>query len=238
MLSLVVCDDNPIHLRQLEQIITSHTAAMDRQILAYNSPEALFSDIQVGRISPDICILDIQMQCLSGIELAKKVHHLLSHCAIIFVSSFLSLATEVYETPHVYFILKDELEQRIDSALELALSRQESPQFLCYSTVHSFQNIPCDQILYLERVLRKTRIVRIDREDFTSQLPSELFSSDLQRQFIRCHQSYWVNFSHIRTMERNCFFLSNQDQIPISRTYRDKARSQFFSCVKNTSSDF
>lgn len=233
MLSFVVCDDNPVHLQRLEQIVTSHTSAMDRQILAYSSPEVLFSDIRESRISPDICILDIQMQYLTGIELAKKAHHLLPHCAIIFVSSFLGFATEVYETPHVYFILKDELEQRIDSALKLALSRLQLPRFLCYSTIHGFQNTPCDQILYLERVLRKTRIVRTNGEDFTSQIPSELFPYNYQRQFIRCHQSYWVNFYHIRTMERNWFFLSNQEQIPISRTYRDKARAQFFSCVEN-----
>ena len=49
------------------------------------------------------------------------------------------------------------------------------------------------------------------------------------RGFIRCHQSYWVNFRQIETMENDCFLLPGGLRVPISRTYRSTAREQFFS---------
>ena len=39
--------------------------------------------------------------------------HYAPFCQIIFLSSYLSYATEVYETEHIYFILKSQLHQRI-----------------------------------------------------------------------------------------------------------------------------
>lgn len=177
-------------------------------------------------------LLSDQLGDVNGIDLAKKLHRCLPQCAIIFVSAFLNFATDVYETPHVYFILKSELEQRMDAALKLALSHQEPQQFLHYATASGFRNVPCEQVLYLERVLRKTRIVFTDGlDDLTHAVPSEIIPIHYQSRFIHCHQSFWVHYSHVHTMERDCFRLPNQIRIPISRTYRDAARAQFFSCM-------
>lgn len=236
MLNFAVCDDDPIHLNRLCRVVEAHTADMAHQIYAYSSPEALLGAIEQHGILPNVCFLDIQMPHVNGIDLAKKLHSCLPQCAIIFVTSFLNFATDVYETPHVYFILKNELEQRMDATLELALSHQNPPQFLHYATASGFRNVPCEQVLYLERVLRKTRIVFTDgSDDLTHATASELIPPHCQSKFIRCHQSFWVHYAHVRTMERDCFYLPNQIRIPISRTYRDAARAQFFSCMDDAS---
>lgn len=59
--------------------------------------------------------------------------------------------------------------------------------------------------------------------------PAELLDAEAAQQFIRCHQSYWVNFRQIETMENDCFLLPGGLRVPISRTYRSTAREQFFS---------
>ncbi|EKC47003.1 Response regulator of the LytR/AlgR family, partial [human gut metagenome] len=57
-----------------------------------------------------------------GIRLAQSMKHYAPFCQIIFLSSYLSYATEVYETEHIYFILKSQLHQRIGPALHQALT--------------------------------------------------------------------------------------------------------------------
>ena len=82
----------------------------------------------------------------------------------------------------------------------------------------------------MERILRRTKLTLLDStEDWTPLTPAELLNTDGTQQFIRCHQSYWVNFRRIETMENDCFLLPNGLRVPISRTYRSTAREQFFS---------
>ena len=72
----------------------------------FASPAVLLQEIGAHGYTPDIAIVDIQMDEMSGIELAKRINTVLPQCAIIFATSYLSFATDVYETEHAYFILK------------------------------------------------------------------------------------------------------------------------------------
>ena len=54
--------------------------------------------------------------------MAQSMKQYAPFCQIIFLSSYLSYATEVYETEHIYFILKSQLHQRIGPALHQALT--------------------------------------------------------------------------------------------------------------------
>ncbi len=82
--------------------------------------------------------------------------------------------------------------------------------------------------MYLERVLRRTRVKAAQFEDWVREAPEMLLQGRLQALFVRCHQSYWVNLRHITAMERTVFVLSDGTQIPISRTFRDQARVQVY----------
>ena len=62
--------------------------------------------------------------------------------------------------------------------------------------------------------------------------PAELLKDVTKGTFIRCHQSYWVNYEHITAMERNEFVLSDGTRIPISRTFCDSAKAAFFSDMR------
>ena len=50
--------------------------------------------------------------------------------------------------------------------------------------------------------------------------------------FLRCHQSYWANFSYITAMEKDEFVLTGGLRVPISRSYRSAARSTFFANLR------
>ena len=65
-----------------------------------------------------------------------------------------------------------------------------------------------------------------------ARLQSASPENDVPQQFIRCHQSFWVNFRHVRTLESDCFLLDSGLRIPISRTCRAAAREQFFALLR------
>lgn len=230
MRKIAICDDEASHRERIAQLVRGLKPAAELRLFC--APIAFLSAVQTEGYTPDAAIVDIQMDGMSGIELAERLNRALPQCAIIFVTSYLGFATDVYDTKHVYFILKSELEQRLGTALEKALTPQPLP-VLHYPSPAGYRNTPSSEVLYLERVLRKTKLVLPDgSEEWTTLAPAQLLENDAPQQFIRCHQSFWVNFRHVRTLESDCFLLDSGLRIPISRTYRAAAREQFFALLR------
>ena len=147
-------------------------------------------------------------------------------CQIIFLSSYLSYATEVYETEHIYFILKSQLHQRIGPALHQALTAlgDRSVQITAQKD-GSTHVIALQDVLYLERNLRKTKVITQQGVFLTQESPETLISGF--GHFVRCHQSYWVNRKHVQAIGSNHFTMDSGSGIPISRTYLQEAKQRF-----------
>lgn len=228
MLTIAICDDEPLHRLRTAEIIQEKIGAYAPEVRLFAAPEELLRAVETEAYTPRIALLDIQMEEMDGITLARTLNRKLPQCSIIFLTSFLAMATEVYETEHVYFILKNQLEQRIIQAVERALTQTDREPTLLYRSGAVQHAVPCRDILYLERVLRRTRIKMAQAEDWAREEPSALLQGQLQTLFVRCHQSYWVNLRQIAALERAELVLSEGTRIPISRTYRDQAREQIY----------
>ena len=110
--------------------------------------------------------------------MAQSMKHYAPFCQIIFLSSYLSYATEVYETEHIYFILKSQLHQRIGPALHQALTAlgDRSVQITAQKD-GSTHVIALQDVLYLERNLRKTKVITQQGVFLTQESPETLILS-------------------------------------------------------------
>ena len=216
MIPIAICDDELLHARQTQAAIRRCEAqAVTR---CFETPLALLAAVTQQGYAPRAAVLDIRMAGMDGIELAKRLNALVPGCAVIFLTAYLSYAPDVYETRHVYFVLKSELDRRIGSALRAALAER------------FYLGAP--QVERLERILRKTRVVLTDGEELVTAAPAALLEAVPDGVFLRCHQSYWANFSHITAMEKDEFVLTGGLRVPISRSYRSAARSAFFANLR------
>ena len=226
MFLIALCEDEPAHAQDILHGVETFFGDKRREIRTFASSQQLLEQIAQG-YQPHIALLDICLPDVNGIDLAQQINHLLPDCQIIFITSFISFAPDAYEADHLYFVLKAQLRQRLGTALQRAVDalRAKYKRLLLRKDGASYM-IPLDDILYVERTLRKTE-VSTPRDTFVSrQTPAELLSGC--DGFIRCHQSYWVNLSHVKCMENNYFVLDTGVLIPISRTYQHDARQQFF----------
>lgn len=185
MRNIAICDDEPLYRERLAQSVRAHGNGQAAQLQLFDSPAALLQAVHMHGYAPDIAVLDIQMDEMTGIELAKQLNAALPQCAIIFVSSFLGFATDVYEAEHTYFILKSELEQRIGTALQRALNRKVPP-VLHYPVTQGYRSVSCAQVLCLERILRRTKLTLLGGiTEWTALPPAELLDAEAAQQFIR-----------------------------------------------------
>ena len=140
MIPIAICDDELLHARQTQAAIRRCEAqAVTR---CFETPLALLAAVTQQGYAPRVAVLDIRMAGMDGIELAKRLNALVPGCAIIFLTAYLSYAPDVYETRHVYFVLKSELDRRIGSALRAALAETAAPASLQLATAHGYRNVP------------------------------------------------------------------------------------------------
>lgn len=232
MIHIAICDDNALHLAETSRIIEQSAKAHGELVglTAFSSAESLLQLLQRGKLSMEIAILDIAMQEMDGIALAKEINALAPRCQIIFITGYLGFMMDVYEVEHVYCVLKGMLCDRIWPAIEKAHARYLNcaNDYCAIQTTDGVLVLRHSDIHYFERCDRKTRIVTNRTEQWCKQTIQQLSAMNLPKQFIQCHQSFILNLDYVSSVEADLFILRDGTQIPISRARRTDARSHFW----------
>ena len=229
MVQIAICDDDYKQSQKTEKLILEKAERFSPETELFSDGTELIKAVKNGGYTPDLAVLDIHMPGNSGIDVAKTLNLLVPECNIIFLTSFLGYATEVYETRHSYFILKSELEERIDAALTKVLADRAQELRIRFREGRTVQTVTAPEVLYLERILKKTAIVLCSgKKHFTAAKAEELLNDVPPGRFVRCHQSFWVNVEKITGMKTESFSLVNGEEIPISRSRKKEAKEAFF----------
>lgn len=233
MLRIAICDDDKVHIRYIRKIVEETLKDQAVIVSEYGSANNLLFSIDGKNSAPDIALLDIQMPDIDGISLAKELNCSAPDCKIIFISSYISYAPDVYDTEHIYYVLKSQIEDRLPSALAKAIDSLTCT--LYYTMVKSGSSsikVSSDDLIYIERNLHKSIVYTKNGVYVTSQSPDNLLSTFPEKLFVHCHQSYWVNVNAIQTMNSNSFKLANGTDIPISRACKPAAKEAFFNSLR------
>lgn len=237
MLYIAICDDEPLHLKKAEKLIRAKLHSYAPEIETFPSAEALLQSMSEGDYAPDIAVLDIELGGTDGITLAKELNRIVPRCRIIYLTSYINYAPNVYFTDHTWFVLKSDIEKNIAPALETAIlslaTEAKSGSKITVKVGGKVTVIPVSQVLYIELVGRKTRLVTETDEIIASRPPRELLQNIPEDCIVRCHQSFHVNIEKIISIDKNDLVLSNGIRIPISRTYRADVKALFFSKLRS-----
>ena len=226
-MTIVLCDDQPIYLREASGILKTYAEKNDMsfEIVTFTDSAVL---CEQDDVVPDILFLDIRMDGQDGIETGRRVNLKWRKCRIVYLTDYISYATDVYQTEHVYYVLKPELEERLAEVMKKVLDdiAADEKQILFREGKDEI-SLSTGEILYFERNLRKTIV---NTRDGFYEVQEKL--SDIARrlpalQFVRCHHSYLVSVSAIRKLGRESMELSDGTVIPISRRYQKEVKDGF-----------
>lgn len=227
-----LCDDNPIFLDYIYQLTLAYMSEnhpyINQEPITTVSPNELAELTLNSHFPFDIFILEINLGNQNGIKIAQTINQINPDCLIIYISSHLDYVTEIYDSEHIYFILKSQIEKRLPFALKKAISYHKTNHD--HRLIIHYHNkeyiIALSSIIYIESLDRYLYIyTATDKIKCIGSLKEIIHR--LNSFFARCHNSYIINLYYIKSMSRTCCTISPNHTIPISQTY-EKALALIF----------
>lgn len=177
----------------------------------YPSGEALMAEFE--DICPDVCVLDVEMPGLTGIECARQIQDIRPMTVLIFATAHEQYMGDAFSLYAYDYLLKPFKVERVQKTLArvrdtLTAARRESsvqipPQSprtgrIMLKHREGASLINTDDILLIQREQRATVLyTRGGGRYVTGDTLSELEERLDPATFFRCHKSYIVNLNHI-----------------------------------------
>lgn len=232
-LRIGICDDDRIQLENTKRQIESYVQGRYRsyEMVLCRDIQKLAQALQEnGKM--DLLFLDIELERENAVGSVEKLLGLSSRLRIVYCTNYLHYATEVYDSRHFYYVLKEDLDEKIPRIFDKyeRQMRAENSK-LVVKTLREGEFSQCiinqKDILYFERN-RKNTIIRLMDKDYTvSDKIEQLLERVEPDGYVRCHVSFAVNLSGVEHYRRMSFTMKNGDTVPISRKYIKSTREAF-----------
>lgn len=228
MYNLLLCDDNEVFLSETEKMIKNTISDIGCNIVSLKNPADAVDLIREG-IGFDIAVLDIEMPEKNGIDLAKEFNEKFPDCRIIYLTNHIVYVSDVYETNHTYFVLKEDMDKKLPPAIFKAIDEitRQKNDFIILSSKNKKIVVRISDILYCERYMRTTEIVTSQKSVSVSQNLDEIFERLKNSSFTRCHKSFIVNMDKVSEIFRNKYVFESGKEVPISRSFSDITKTDF-----------
>ena len=210
---VAICDDEHSDLLHLQKMLADYFLPGTAVIDCFSAAKELFESAM--NVQYDLALLDIEMEGPNGYEIACKLIEQDSAPLIIFVTNSMAYTIRGYGIAFRY-LTKPLDKEMLWAALDAATKEIAANRFT-FSVDGTSYILTMDQIYYFEVFNHHTVLNTMDSEyvfratlkEVVSQLPAGYFGMP--------HQSYIVNFNHIKTATVKDIQLTNGACIPMSR---------------------
>ncbi len=228
MIKCVILDDELLTISYLK-LLCEQIEGIE-VVKAFNNPKIFLQEID--DIDCDLCILDIEMQGMNGLQVAG----LIKHKKIIFTTAYKEYAAEAFDLDVVDYVRKPIKKERLQQAFEKAqkLTEQQTDQsFFEWNT-----NLGKSRILTADIVYIKTSEIDSRDKDVILKNNSDIILKNLsfknlaellpQKNFVQINKKEMVNTKYIQVFSASEIILdrSTTDGSPVKLVVSDVFRSQ------------
>jgi DNA-binding LytR/AlgR family response regulator len=233
---IAICDSDIDCINYIIRMLKQIRELENTVVTSYVDSSWLISDVRKREEAFDILIINTRIKGIDGIQLAKNILEYNATCQIIFISDTSELIPECYQVDHVYLLSRGKLPYYLYTAIQKAIQIIGSldEKYISVTMNKAKILIPCNDILYFERVQRQTIIVLGKQRYTTYQTPSELINQVGQERFIQCHRSFHMNIKKVLGYNKNEFILMNDILIPIGRQFNRKSKEVYSEYCKSS----
>jgi len=212
MIKCVILDDELLAISYLK-LLCEQIEGIE-VIKAFNNPKIFIQEID--RIDCDVCILDIEMSGMNGLQVAEMI----KDKKIIFTTAYKEYAAEAFDLDVVDYVRKPIQKERLVQALEKVtklLNEKPKNQFLEWNTNLGKSNISIDDIVFI-----KTSEIDSRDKELTLKNNSELILKNLsfkhlsellpQKNFVQINKKEMININFIKVFSTSEVILNINPQ--------------------------
>lgn len=237
----IAIDDEPIALS-----IISNFCQRNGQIQLTTFSNPLEGINAIKEENPDLVFLDIEMNDLSGLDVARQLPE---DCILIFTTAHANYALDGYEVNAVDFLHKPFSYDRFCSAISRArqiltiidkaksIDTVENTQ-LTLKVEYQNVTIAMSNILYIESMDNYIKIHTCDNRKVLTQMSIKSILKLLpEEDFLRIHRSFVVSKANITSFTKRQIQLLAGDSIllPVGRIYAEELYKTMFKCNSSDS---
>lgn len=235
MIKIVICEDEKQQQKLLKEYLDKifYDLSLEYELNIFSSGEELFNNYPENI---DIFLLDIQMDKINGMDVAKKIREIDDKkVEIIFTTSLIEYVQEGYEVRAYRYLMKpikcDDLKKHINSCVKEINEKREN--YIIINNKNDTCKINIPDITYIE-IQKKNMTIHTENKEYTVKFSMEKIEKELSNyNFFRCHRSFLVNISFIENIKQYVAILENKEEVPISRYKFKEAKSKFLSYIGN-----
>lgn len=212
---ILICDDEQQYLDILSAHVSEYmrNRYIDAAITATTSPRDV---LQAGQ-SFDLAFLDIQMDSMDGISLAKVLRERNRKLALFFVTNYDEYQDDAMDLQAFRFFEKPFNVNRLYAGLDKAMEYIDGAYVdIFLSGDGGQQRVVVDDIFYVTRNARKVVLVTKDSNLFTNENYDALCEKLPPLFFYPVHKSYFVNLHYVQKYSYSELILTNSDRVPIA----------------------
>lgn len=230
-MKILICDDEQRYIDELKTHIEKFMQYrfVNYEIHTVNNPQEVAESNEIYQL----VFLDIQMDNLDGISLAKILKKRNSKVAIFFVTSFNDYQDDAMDLRAFRFFEKPFNADRLYSGLEKAMEYIDESyiDFFVYAN-NEQKKILTDEVIYVERGNRQVTLVTT-QGNFTTRESFDEWCEILQNSFFyRVHKSFIVNLHYVTGYKYSELFVQNNIRIPIASRRQADFHKFWFSYLR------
>ena len=226
MINIAICDDEKYILDKIKKLVFDffHRKNVEITVSQFGSGEELLRHNK----NIDILFLDIQMDGIDGMETARKMRSQNYKGYLIFITVLKEMVFQSFEVQAYDYLVKPIEEECFEKTMERLFSAMQNAKDASLLVQKGYESniIAFDDIVFCE-IIDSDISLHLKTEEVIDYYDSiENLETKLDGRFFKCHRSYLINLSHLKSYKNGMAYMINDKQIPVSRL-----RSKEFSSV-------
>ena len=238
MLKIAVVDDDVYFIEEVMEVLqkSCEREKMVCQIERMSNARQVLHQLDVQK-NFDVYILDIKMDYLNGIELAKKIREKSAEAEIVFLSAYEEYALQGYSSHAFAYLTKDNWKEKIGTVITEIGRKQLEQQSRYYriQTEQRYDRIKLDDILYIEREGKnslfycrngKTYYERISLNEVIKRLPSD--------EFFFVNRGQIINIKHVTHIDGETVIIDETITLYASGAKQNQIKKAMLECWRKS----
>lgn len=224
MFKIAICDDDKKIIYEIKKAIEEYKEEKFN-ISIYNSGE----DLLAVEEKFDIIFLDIEMNTMNGIEIAKVIRKYDKEVKIIYVTSYtdyMNLAFSVHAFGYLNKpIEKYDIHNQLDEVR--AYLSEETEEVIEFLTIEGVVRINLSDICYFEYMNRCVKLQSLKESYVIKETMGNIAKRMKEYGFCIPHKSFTVNLFNVKSIKGYDIFMMDGTIIPLSQKKSTEFRDEF-----------